>query len=1107
MDTKRHVKLSMLGAFIILSVTCAFAGSPCSGADSLENGFLNPPQEARPWVYFWWQNNLASKEGVTKDLEEIKAKGIAGVVLVSAGGPAGPMPDGPDYMSPEWRELMKHTIKEAARLGIEISLSQCGGWNSGGPWITEEMALQQVVSSELKLKGPQMFRGKLPQPPGNAKAYRDIAVQAFRVTEATERSHLPKVTVTASSSRDDMPLTGLTDGDMQVNTRRFWGSKGLPTKEHPEWIHFSLAEPASIQSVWFLPRDMHGPRDIELQASLDGQKFNTITKCTLNDWGEQLVSFPATVVRDLRIVITSSHCNYNTQLLEIGLQLPLVAEQRHHAIKAARDSFDPTGPLRKVAEMPLNPTEAILKGRLQGVVDLTAKLAKDGTLTWDVPEGEWTIVRSGHTTTGHHVSFAPRGGGGLEKDWLSREAADFHFNHLTKILLEDSAEHVGKTITYFYDDSWEAGMPNWTPALLEEFKKYRGYDPLPYLPVLAGYTVESLEVSDRFLYDFRKTVADCLAENHYAYLAEKAHDRGMGIHSQAGGPCSGLLMTMDCLKNLGRCDVPMGEFWHSGQMKEGNQQNKVGKQTASAAHIYGKRWIKGEAFTSIGPHWEESPRTLKATADLAFCEGFNRFTLQSYVSSRPEDGKPGYEYFAGTHFNRNITWWEQMGAWTEFITRSQWMLSRGLFVADVCFYNGDWAPNYVEPKRVYPELGPGYDYDFCNAEVLLTRISVKDGRIVLPDGMSYRVLRLPDRDFMPLEVLQKIQELVRDGATVVGPKPVRDPGLKDYPNRDAKVAKLADEIWGGCEGVNVKEHRYGKGRVIWGTRLREVLAAEGIGPDFSYESGKQDSFVDFIHRQEGAAHIYYIANRLNREESFSGRFRVSSLQPELWDPVTGAMRDAVAFKQVKGVTEVPLNLAEHGSVFVVFRKKIDPDVQGVATSNQQASELLAELGSKWRVTFDSKWGGPGTVEFSSLNDWTKSADEGVRYYSGTAVYEHPAFDLPAGLDLKDGERILIALGDVREVAEVFVNGKAVGVAWTRPFQVDITEALKPTGNQLQIHVVNLWPNRLIYEDGLSKEQRLTHTNVGKFKKGMQPLSSGLLGPVRILKMNMTKDTK
>jgi hypothetical protein len=1089
--------LSLLIFAIIQSSVCLLAKD--SEQDHLEQGFINPPQEARPWVYFWWQNNLASKEGVTKDLEELKAKGMAGVVLVSAGGPAGPMPDGPDYMSTEWRNLMKHTINEAARLGLEVSFNQCGGWNSGGPWITEEMASQQYVSSELTLKGPQTFRGKLPQAPGNAKAYRDIAVQAFRVAEATERSHLPKATVTASSSRDDMPLTGLTDGDMHVNSRKFWGSKGLPTKEHPEWIQFSLAEPASIQSVWILPRDGHGPRDIEIRASLDGHDFKTISKKTLTDWGEQLVSFPATVVRDLRIVITSSHCNYNSQLLEIGLQLPLVAVQRQHAIKAARDSFDPTGPLRKVAELPLEPSTSILKGRIEEVVNLTSNLAEDGTLTWDVPAGEWTIVRSGHTTTGHRVSFAPKGGGGLEKDWLSREAADLHFKNMTQVILEDSAEHVGSTIKYFYDDSWEAGMPNWTPALIDEFKKYRGYDPSPYLPVLAGYTVGNLDVSDRFLYDYRKTIADCLADNHYGHLTKLANERGMMTHNQGGGPCSGYLMTMDALKNLGRSTVPMGEFWYSGQMKEGNLQNKAGKQAASAAHIYGKRWVKGEAFTSIGPHWEESPQSLKPTADIAFCEGFNRFTFHTYTSSRPEDGKPGYEYFAGTHFNRNITWWDQMPAWTEFIARSQWMLSRGLFVADVCFYNGDWAPNYVEPKRVYPELGPGYDYDFCNAEVLLTRMSVKDGRIVLPDGMSYKVLSLPDRDFMPLEVLQKIQELVRDGATVVGPKPVRDPGLKDYPARDNEVKKLADEIWGDCDGVNVKEHRYGKGRVIWGTPLREVLTADGIGPAFSYESGRKDSFVDFIHRRDGDAEIYYIANRLNREEQITAQFRVVGRQPELWDPVTGVIRDAVAFKQLDGVTEVPLDLAQHGSVFVVFRNKIGPDVQGTATSNQQTSELVAELGPKWKVTFDPEWGGPGTVEFDTLSDWTKSTDEGIRYYSGTAVYEHPKFDLPAGTDLKDGERIFLDLGDVREVAEVFVNGKAVGTAWTRPFQVDITEALKPEGNQIEIHVVNLWPNRLIYEDGLSEDQRLTNTNVSKFKKEMQPYTSGLLGPVRILK--------
>ena len=1069
-------------------------------SDLLSAGFVHPPEEAKPRIYFLWLNNLVSKEGITHDLEEIHAKGFAGVTLVSDAGEAGPMPSGPDFMSPEWRELLKHAVREAARLGLEVNLDQCSGWNDGGPWITDEMAEQHYVQSELQLKGPRMFMGNLPMPSGNAKAYHDIAVQAFRVTEVIGQSELPKLKVTASSSRDDMPIKNLTDDDPSMNS--IWGSKGLPTPQHPEWVQLSLPESASIESVWIMPRYHHGPKDIEIQTSLDGVTFATVKKCTLLEWGEQLVTFPATLARDVRVVATSSYCDYNMQMLEIAFRPPFSADARRLAIKASRESVEPTDPLRDCTALPLEPTLSVMRSLIDSkqMLDLTNKLQPDGSLMWEVPEGDWVLLRTGYTTTGRTTTTSAKGGEGLEKDFFNKQATEFHWNNLTKLMLDDSADFVGKTIKYVYDDSWECGMPNWTPAFLDEFKKNRGYDALPYLPTLAGYTVGSLDMTDRFLYDYRKTIADCLAENHYAYSTSKAHESGIGTQCQAGGPCSGQLMTMDALRNLGACDVPMGEFWAPPLLSEGTHQNKIGKQTSSAVHVYGKRWAAGEAFTTIGPHWEEGPAQLKSTADIAFCEGFNRFVFQSYTSSRPEDGKPGYEYFAGTHFNRNITWWEQMGAWTDYIARSQWLLSRGLFVADVCFYNGDWAPNYVELKRVYPELGKGFDYDMCNAEVLLTRMTVKDGLIILPDGMRYRLLSLPNRDFMPLEVLEKIKALVNAGATVVGPRPVKDPGLKDYPDGDEKIRRLADELWGDCDGKNITEHVYGKGRVIWGTPLHEVLAKDKIFPDMTYSGRDNDTFIDFIHRQEGETEIYFVANRMARDEAVQCTFRVAGFQPELWDPITGGMRDATTFTQLQdGRTIVPLEFAPNGSTFVIFRKPIPADRQGTSASNYPQLEQAAVLDVGWTVAFDPAWGGPASARFENLRDWTQSDQVGIRYYSGTAVYTSDPFDLPAGVAGNPQTRLFLDLGNVKELAEVTLNGKLLGVLWTSPFRVDVTGLCKPSGNRLEIRVTNYWPNRLIGDAGLSADKRFTHTNVTKFKKDSGLSPSGLLGPIQILK--------
>ena len=725
------------------------------------------------------------------------------------------------------------------------------------------------------------------------------------------------------------------------------------------------------------------------------------------------------------------------------------------------------------------------------VIDLTAKVQPDGTLEWDVPAGDWTIVRTGYACNGDQTLVASPGAAGPSVDFLSKAATDFHFKNTAAILLQDAGPLAGKTLKYFHDDSWEAGLPNWTGTFLEDFKKYRGYDARPYLPVLAGHILTSVEATDRFLYDFRKTIGDCLAENHYARLAELAHAQGVQVHCEAGGPCCPKVPPMDALKNLGRLDIPMGEFWQSGNWKE-NGQNIAGKQTACAAHIYGKTFVAAEAFTKMGPHYEDGLADLKPTADKAFCEGTNRFFLHTWTSSRPEDGQPGFEYFAGTHFNRNVTWWLQAGAFFSYISRCQYLLQQGLFAADVCFYYGDQTPNFAEAKHVDPALGPGYDYDVCNAEVLLTRMQARDGRIVLPDGMNYRLLVLPDRRTMPVEVLRKIKSLVETGVTVVGPKPRRDPGLKNYPQCDAEVKELADEIWGDCDGQKVLEHCYGKGRIFWGKPLREILVADGVRPDFEYKGGNAKTFLDFIHRRSGETEIYFVCNRNGQSEQADATFRVSGKQPELWDAVTGEIRPAKAFRQEAGQTIVPLEFAPYGSCFVVFRKAIATATAGREPRTIRCGPRRA-LGGGWKVAFDPKWGGPGSAQFDQLVSWTTRAEPGIKYYSGKATYRK-TFDVPE--DLRKGGRLRLDFGVVKNVAEVRLNGRDLGVVWTDPFSVDITEAVKPAGNRLEVDVINLWTNRLIGDAGLPVEKRLAHSNV-TMDRNAKLLNSGLLGPVTL----------
>lgn len=950
---------------IVLLLTSASVNGQDSG--SLRKLFVSPPDFAKPRVYWWWLFNRVDKAGITRDLEEFKAKGIIGVNLICTGGYAGAAPLlGVKYQSPEWWALFRYAIKEAKRLNIEIGFNlSAGGWTMEGPWVTKDNAMKKVVQAEWKVIGPKTISGKLPQPVTVEGYYHDICVQAFRV-------------------------------------------EGVAGAVDP-----------------------------------------------------------------------------------------------HH------------------------------------VIDLTARMGPDGQLEWDVPEGQWVILRTGYTLTGHLWSrwFAyPAtlqadtfdGGDGYEIDYLSTAALDDHFEHLGKPVIEEARKAGGK-LAYFWSDSWECGKLTWTQDFPRQFQRFRNYDLMPYLPVLAGYTVGDSSISARFLEDFDRTIQDCLAENFYGHFADLCHKNGMEMGSEAGGPND--IPPMDVLKNFGRCDFTCGEFWVNGHYNApgGYNQDRRSrlnlKQTATAAHIYGKREAMAESFTQQEPdrtHWALGPSDLKPYANDAFCEGINRIMLHQATCQPPSDGKPGYEFCAGQHFTPNITWWEQSPAFFSYLSRCQYLLQEGKFVGDVCFYLGERPPTLAPPKYLIPSLGSGYDCDYTNAEVLLTRMSVKNGRIVLPDGMSYHMLVLqnctspspeisrevgnyqrltvsqePSKE-MSVAVITKIRDLILNGATVVGPPPENSGELRNYPDCDTQVQKMAAEIWGDLDGKTRTERHFGKGRVIWGKTPREVLLADGVQPDFTFteQDARPDKF-DYIHRTNGETEIYFVINRTNQTATADFTFRVSGKQPEIWDPVTGKMRDAHAFRQANGCTTLPLELNAFGSYFVVFHRVLSNQAAGKAKRNFPKLTELSELGGPWKVAFDPTWGGPGEVEFPKLMNWINSPEEGIKYYSGKATYRK-TFDLTKGA----GGRLFLDLGSVKNVAVVRLNGKKLGILWCAPWRVDITESVREKGNVLEIDVINLWANRVIGDLALPKEKRVTQTHdVFRFNmlRASSPLiDAGLLGPVKIL---------
>jgi hypothetical protein len=726
---------------------------------------------------------------------------------------------------------------------------------------------------------------------------------------------------------------------------------------------------------------------------------------------------------------------------------------------------------------------------LQEVIELSHQLDKNGNLKWNAPTGEWKIYRFGYRPTGRNLD------GVFYIDHLSKEVFDKHWENTVALLLKEMSPEERIAFKYVECDSWEAGDPNWTKYFPHEFQERRGYDILKYLPILAGETIGTKENSEHFKNDYRQTISDLIAENHYARQREVANANGLHSYAEAAGPHQ---FQADLLKCVGHCDVAMGEFWMPSPHRPTPSGRFLVREAATAAHIYGMKHVFAEAFTSVGPNWEESPFLMKAVADQAFCDGLNWICFHTFTHRPSLIEMPGFTHSAGTHFDRTITWWNQSAPFVDYLSRCSFMLQQGLFVADVLIYKGNgirrtsddqnlnamvWEDGLKNPPAT---LGKGYDYDKCNEEVLLSRLSVKDGKLVLPDGMSYRVLALDKNSSVSLKALRKLEELAEQGATIVGDAPIASLGINDD---SVEYNKLVKRIWGKS---NTGEQIMGKGRVVWNADIRDVLLQDKILPDFECFGLSDKGVIDYIHRKTDDADIYYVSSRWQPVEKVECTFRVSGKQPEIWNPVTGEIRELTDFKQENGRTIIPLEFNPCGSHFIVLRNSINISEK---KPNWPSYKTVHEISGSWQVQFDENWGGPASTKFDQLIDWTLNSNKGIKYYSGKATYSK-TFDLTDSV-MKDKSEFYLDLGQVHELAEVRLNGVDLGVLWTKPFRVNITSAIKTKGNKLEIDVVNLWPNRLIGDEFLPENERYTKTNIRKFTKSSQLFPSGLIGPVEI----------
>ncbi|MDR1632751.1 MAG: glycoside hydrolase [Dysgonamonadaceae bacterium] len=733
------------------------------------------------------------------------------------------------------------------------------------------------------------------------------------------------------------------------------------------------------------------------------------------------------------------------------------------------------------------------------VIDISRYMDASGRLVWDAPEGEWSVMRTGYTCTNAKVSTSSNEWQGHVIDYMNRDAFDVYWNDVVEPILKVSGDHVGTTLKYMETDSWECGGMNWTDDFRQEFISYRGYDPLEYLPVTGGYIIEDVNTSNAFLADFRKTIADLVADKHYARFAELAHKYGIGIQPESAGPHAGPL---DGIKNYSFSDIVMSEFWSPSPHRPRPQDRFFLKQASSAAHIYGKRIVGAESFTTIGLHWnDELWRDQKSSFDHEICAGLNRLYFHTFTCSPSEMGLPGQEYFAGTHVNPQVTWWNESGPFIDYLNRTQVIVQNGRFIADVLYYYGDHVPNVFPYKHSDPAgVMPGFDYDVTNEEILL-KLKVKDGKLVVPGGVEYRVLVLPDHKVLSFEVLKKIDGLLQKGASVIGGKPEYYISLSGGDKAQKQFRELADKIW-GKEVAGKGRKTYGKGSVAWGVSAREFLMDTGVNPDFTVMDTDSKTDFDYIHYTVGGKDVYFVSNQTEERQKITCSFRVSGFRPELWDALTSAVREAKAFTQKDGLTSIPLTLEPYGSVFVMFNEPIAANEQGSDENNYPDYRSVKEITGPWAVNFDPRWGGPESVVFPKLTDWSEHADERIKYYSGAAVY-HKTFSIDF-VPEKD-KSYHLQLEDVKDVgiAVVTINGKDKGTVWTKPFRVDISGDLKKGDNTLKIKVINSWYNR-VTGDKISLDNPFTSTNVvlhhywGVHTEKIRLEPSGLIGPVRIM---------
>ncbi len=1023
----------------------------------LEAGFTDTPDSIKISAYWYWISDHISHEGVVEDLKAMKEAGIGRAYIGNIG--IGDLDKGTGrvrFGTDEWWDILHTALKTATELGIEIGIFNSPGWSqSGGPWVKPGEAMRYLASTQTAVEGGRRVRISLPRPQKPfAEDFQDVKVLAYPVVKG--KTHVEK------------NMMSLIQNGESIN-------------------YFNFPDPFTLRSLKIFTSSVpiNSPARIEVMegggwrtlAEFRIDRFNAALNVGFDPHAPVVVSVPETTATTFRLAVTDMAAGSWLERFELS-SVPAVERYPEKTLAKMYQTPLPYWHEYMWRDQPVADDPSLVVDPA-AVVDISRYF--DGEiLTWDAPAGDWIVMRTGMLPTGVTNSPAGPEGTGLEADKMSKEHIRSHFDAFMGEIIRRIPAEDRRSWKVVVQDSYETGGQNFTDDFLKDFEECYGYSAVPYLPVYDGVVVGSEDISDRFLWDVRRLVADKVAYDYVGGLRDVCHEHGLTTWLENYGHWG---FPGEFLQYGGQSDEIGGEFWSEGEL--GDIENRA---ASSCGHIYGKNRIYAESFTAGGGGFHRYPAMMKQRGDRFFTEGINSTLLHVVISQPYEDREPGVNAWFGNEFNRKNTWYPHMHLFTEYLKRTNYMLQQGINIADAAYFIGEDAPKMTGAAD--PALPKGYQFDYINAEVLIRDAFVKDGMLTLPHGTQYRILVLPKQETMRPEMLAKLERLILDGAIILGPAPKRSPSMQNYPEADRLITEAAGRLWSKIDPAK-KYADIGNGKLIDGMDMTEAFALIGCPPDMSAAPGEP---LLYGHRRLKGIDIYFVSNQSGETITAAPGFRVKMMKPELWDAVSGEIRDIGSFSQTETGTVVPLKLAPYESAFIVFRSKAgEMPTPADVSVNYGYTETIAEPDGAWTVKFDAAKRGPSEpVTMEKLQDISRSDDPGIRYYSGMLTYEN-TFELPK---VPEG-RVFADLGALTAMAKVWINGEYAGGAWTPPYRVDITGLVKQGRNELTVEVTTTWRNRLIGDLNLPESERRTWLTAQPWKADSPLDQSGLMGPVMI----------